>query len=97
MEMINHGLAPGMENGENPWFPFKPPLWISGKGEDCFFYGMEQICQEFTAVCKNQWIQKMSNGKDKVIIATGEQFFPSFIQPSFLGQGLAFWTVAVSV
>ena len=95
MKMIDQGLAPGMENGQQARLAFKAPFRIGGKGQDRVPYRRKQKSQQLFFVGEDDRVESMGDGEHHMEIAARQEFRPSFFQPLFFGHDLAFWAVSV--
>ena len=96
MKMIDQGLAPSVEDGQDAGPAFQFPLRIGGKDEQGLLDRCKQPGQHPAAVGRYQRVEQVGHGKDHVKVTAGQQLGPTVVQPLLSGQGLALGTVSVA-
>ena len=92
--MIHKVLPPGMQNTDDAYF-CSEMFRIAGQFHEGFGNRTEKKIIHDLPVHGDQWIQLCGNGENHMEIINREKVFAAGLDPFFLGQSLAFGTVAV--
>jgi hypothetical protein len=92
--MIHEVLSPGVQNTDDAYFCFEM-FRVIGEFNERFRNRAEKKIIHDLPVHGDQGIQFYGNGEDNMEILSWQKIFAAGLDPFFLGQGLAFGTVAV--
>ena len=92
--MIQQGLSPGVQNGQETDFSSKMS-WVGSDGTNCLCRRPEENGINDSFILQRDGSNFLRDGKNDVIIRNRKQFIHTCLEPLGFGKTLAFGTVAV--
>jgi hypothetical protein len=96
VEVIDEGLTPGVQHGEEPELTLQAPRWIVSEGLERVGDAVEQQPEQRSLVAEHERVQLVGQGEDEMEVSDGQQILLAFLEPTFSGEGLAFGAVTVA-
>jgi hypothetical protein len=72
MEVINQGLAPGVQHSDKSQLAIQTPFGIGGEKLQGLVDGLENQIQTKSAIVEHQRVEQMRQGEDQVEVAAGQ-------------------------